>query len=212
MLDNEPNTHETDKNDANGHARSGPEPASAPVALLAPAEAGGASGAAGPTGPAVPAALFQAPQVLFQPPAQAATPADGRETASRDSGAGATGPEQGDGEADSGRTGRGSRGARGSRGSRGSRTGRDSAADDDLFSTQAADGAETAEPAADAEADADEAEQAAGGRNRSRRRRSGRGRGTAAAAGQDEHDAGADGEGDAAEQPDDTAGSDDADD
>jgi ribonuclease E len=208
MLDNEPNTHETDNNDANGHARSGPEPASAPVAPVAPAEAA----AAGPTGPAVPAALFQAPQVLFQPPAQAATPAGGRETASRDSGSGATGPEQGDGEADSGPTGRGSRGARGSRGSRGSRTGRDSAADDDLFSTQAADGAETAEPAADADADADEPEEAAGGRTRSRRRRSGRGRGRADAAGQDATDAGADGEGDASAQPDDTAGSDDVDD
>jgi len=208
MLDNEPNTHETDNNDANGHARSGPEPASAPVAPVAPAEAA----AAGPTGPAVPAALFQAPQVLFQPPAQAATPAGGGETASRDSGSGATGPEQDDGEADSGRTGRGSRGARGSRGSRGSRTGRDSAADDDLFSTQAADGAETAEPAADADADADEPEEAAGGRTRSRRRRSGRGRGRADAAGQDATDAGADGEGDAAAQPDDTAGSDDVDD
>jgi ribonuclease E len=206
MLDNEPNTHETDNNDANGHARSGPEPASAPVA---PAEAA----AAGPTGPAVPAALFQAPQVLFQPPAQADTPADGRETASRDSGSGAAaGPEQGDGEADSGRTGRGSRGARGSRGSRGSRTGRDNAADDDLFSTQAADGAETAEPAADADAAADEPEEAAGSRTRSRRRRSGRGRGRADAAGQDATDAGADGEGDSAAQTDDSAGSDDADD
>ena len=121
-------------------------------------------------------------------------------------------PEQGDGESDSGRTGRGSRGARGGRGSRGSRTARDSAADDDLFSAQAADGAETAEPAADADAAADEPEEAAGSRTRSRRRRSGRGRGRADAAGQDATDAGADGEGDAAAQPDDTAGSDGADD
>ncbi|MGH3213861.1 MAG: hypothetical protein ACRDL9_04685 [Trebonia sp.] len=93
--------------------------------------------------------------MLFQPPPQAAAPADGQDTASRDSGSGAAAPEQGDGESDSGRTGRGSRGARGGRGSRGSRTARDSAADDDLFSAQAADGAETAEPAADADAAAD---------------------------------------------------------
>ena len=214
MLDNEPNTHETDNNDANGHARSGPEAASvpaAPVAPAPPAEAAGASGASGPAAPP-PAVLFQAPQVLFQPPAQAAAPADDRDTASRDSGSGAAAPEQGDGESDSGRTGRGSRGARGGRGSRGSRTARDGAADDDLFSAQAADGAETAEPAADADAAADEPEEAAGGRTRSRRRRSGRGRGRADAAGQDATDAGADGEGDAAAQPDDTAGSDGADD
>ena len=89
---------------------------------------------------------------------------------------------------------------------------RDSAADDDLFSAQAADGAETAEPAADADAAADEPEEAAGSRTRSRRRRSGRGRGRADAAGQDATNAGADGEGDAAAQPDDTAGSDGADD
>jgi ribonuclease E len=214
MLDNEPNTHETDNNDANGHARSGPEAASvpaAPVAPAPPAEAAGASGASGPAAPP-PAVLFQAPQVLFQPPPQAAAPADDGETASRDSGSGAAAPEQGDGESDSGRTGRGSRGARGGRGSRGSRTARDSAADDDLFSAQAADGAETAEPAADADAAADEPEEAAGSRTRSRRRRSGRGRGRADAAGQDATDAGADGEGDAAAQPDDTAGSDGADD
>ena len=208
MLDNEPNTHETDNNDANGHARSGPEPASVPVAPVAPAPPAEAAGASGPAAPP-PAVLFQPPQVLFQPPAPVATPAGGRDTASRDSGSGAAGPEQGDGESDSGRTGRGSRGARGSRGSRGSRTGRDSAADDDLFSAQAADGAETAEPAADADAAADEPEEAAGGRTRSRRRRSGRGRGRADAAGQDATDAG---EGDAAAQPDDTAGSDGADD
>jgi ribonuclease E len=156
--------------------------------------------------------LFQAPQVLFQPPPQAAAPADDRDTAGRDPGSGAAAPEQGDGESDSGRTGRGSRGARGGRGSRGSRTARDGAADDDLFSAQAADGAETAEPAADAAAAADEPEEAAGGRTRSRRRRSGRGRGRADAAGQDVTDAGADGEGDAAAQQDDTAGSDGADD
>src|SRR5580700_4444810 len=214
MLDNEPNTHETDNNDANGHARSGPEAASvpsvpaAPVAPAPPAEAAGASGAAAPP----PAVLFQAPQVLFQPPPQAAAPADDRETASRDSGSGAAAPEQADGESDSGRTGRGSRGARGGRGSRGSRTARDSAADGDLVSAQGAAGAETAEPAADADAAADEPEEAAGSRTRSRRRRSGRGRGRADAAGQDATDVGADGEGDAAAQPDDTAGSDGADD
>jgi ribonuclease E len=210
MLENEPNSHETDNNDANGHARTGPEPASAPVAPAAPAEA---AAPAGPVGPAVPAALFQPPQVLFQPPAAAATPAGGRDTASRDSGSGGAGSEQGgDGESDSGRTGRGSRGARGGRSSRGSRAARDSAADDDLFSAQAADGAETAEPAADAEASSDEPEEAAGGRTRSRRRRSGRGRGRADAAGQDSTDAGADGEGDGAAQQDDSAGSDGADD
>jgi ribonuclease E len=211
MLDNEPNTHETDNNDANGHAQSGPEATPVPVAPVAPAPPAEAAGASGPATPP-PAVLFQAPQVLFQPPAQAAAPAGARDTDDRDSGSGAAAPEQGDGESDSGRTGRGPRGARGSRGSRGSRTGRDSAADDDLFSAQAADGAETAEPAAGADADADEPEEAAGGRTRSRRRRSGRGRGRADAAGQDATDAGADGEGDAAAQPDDPAGSDDADD
>src|SRR5580693_7775441 len=202
MLDNEPNTHETDTNDANGHARSGPEAASVPAAQVAPAAPAEAAGAPGPAAPP-PAVLFQAPQVLFQPPPQAAAPADDRDTASRDSGSGAAAPEQSDGESD---------GARGGRGSRGSRTARDSAADDDLFSTQAADSAETAEPAADADAAADEPEEAAGSRTRSRRRRSGRGRGRADAAGQDATDVGADGEGDAAAQPDDTAGSDGADD
>src|SRR5580704_4895459 len=211
MLDNEPNTHETDNNDANGHARSGPEPASIPAAPVAPAPPAEAAGASGPAVPP-PAVLFQPPQVLFQPPPPVATPAGGRDTASRDTGAGAAGPEQGDGESDSGRTGRGSRGARGGRGSRGSRTARDGAADDDLFSAQAADGAETAEPAADGDAAVDEPDEAAGGRTRSRRRRSGRGRGRADAAGQDATDAGGDGEGDAAARPDDTAGSDGADD
>src|SRR4029077_3599084 len=100
-------THETDNNDANGHARSGPESASVPAAPVAPASPAEAAGASGPAVPP-PAVLFQPPQVLFQPPGPVATPAGGRDTASRDSGS-AVGPEQGDGESDSGRTGRGSR-------------------------------------------------------------------------------------------------------
>jgi len=58
MLDSERNSHETDNNnEAAGHA-AGTAPA--PTVFNGPAE---------PAVPAVPAALFQPPQVLFQPPA-----------------------------------------------------------------------------------------------------------------------------------------------
>jgi ribonuclease E len=73
MLDSERNSHETDTNQASGHqeGNAGPAPAapqpSAPVA------------------PAVPAAVFQAPQVLFQAPAPPAAPPS-RDYGSRDSG------------------------------------------------------------------------------------------------------------------------------
>ena len=56
MLDSERNSHETDSNEANGRGQGAAEAASTQQA------------------PAVPAALFQAPQVLFQPPAAAAVP------------------------------------------------------------------------------------------------------------------------------------------
>jgi len=207
MLENERSSHETDNNDANGHARSAAEPASASPPPVAPATPSATPPAAAPAGPAVPAAVFQAPQVLFQPPASAPAPAGGgREAGSRDS-SGGTASGSGSGEApagesaggsDSGRTGRAARGTRGGRGSRGARGGRDSAQDDDLFSAQAADSADATEPPADADADAgsdagaDGAEEGTGARRR--RRRSGRGRGRA-----DGGDtAGADGDGAAA--------------
>ena len=207
MLENEPSSHETDNNDANGRAASsGAEPASVPSAPVAPA---------GLAGPLVPAAVFHAPQVLFQPPAPAqpaqpaqSAPATGRrDTGSRD--ADGSGPGSGEGAdaesaggSDSGRSGRGSRSSRGGRGSRGSRAGRDSAADDDLFSVQADDNADVTEPASGAEAGgdaganagADDREEGAGGRTR-RRRRSGRGRGRADGAADAEAGAGADGDG-----------------
>src|ERR1700744_3669135 len=66
MLDSERNNHETDTNEANGQS-AGPAPA--------------------PVTPAVPAALFQPPQVLFQPPAPPAPPSGGdRDAGERDSG------------------------------------------------------------------------------------------------------------------------------
>src|ERR1700684_3524453 len=75
MLDSERNSHETDANEATGHA-AGTAPA--PTVFNGPAE---------PPVPAVPAALFQPPQVLFQPPpprpSAAQSPADDRDAGGR---------------------------------------------------------------------------------------------------------------------------------
>ena len=65
MLDSELNSHDSDNNEASGPGRSGPEPASAPAAPVAPPPEVPAVSQP----PAAPAALFQAPQVHFQPPA-----------------------------------------------------------------------------------------------------------------------------------------------
>jgi ribonuclease E len=111
MLDSELNSHDTN-NETNGRANSGPEPASAPGA------------------PAVPAALFQAPQVLFQPPAQVAAPAGG--SGGRDS---ADAADAADTETQGGRPGRRTtRTGRAARSTRGARTGEPAAPDEDLFS------------------------------------------------------------------------------
>jgi ribonuclease E len=126
MLDSEPNSHETDIDKAPGHA---------------------AGAAPAPVTPAVPAALFQPPQVLFQPPAPAPVPATAPAPApssgERDSGGR---PEP---EGESGRTSRRTRGR-----GRGTRV-RDGAPDDDLFSAETTD-------AAGAVAEADSADGAAG--------------------------------------------------
>jgi len=75
MLDSEPNSHETDIDKATGHA---------------------AGGAPAPVTPAVPAALFQPPQVLFQPPAPAPAPSTGeRDSGGRDSGRDSGGRDSG---------------------------------------------------------------------------------------------------------------------
>ena len=159
----------------------------------------------------MPAALFQAPQVLFQPPAAAAVPAAGgrdtggsrdsgsRESGSRDSGSRDSGSrdsgsresgsrESGDGaeagaDSDSGRPARRTaRGGRGTRSSRGARVG--GSPDDGLFSV---DGTETADADSGAAGgpagSADDGDEAASGRRR--RRRSTRNRGRADAAGDD---------------------------
>src|ERR1700761_898255 len=63
MLDSERTTNETDTDEAAGQETgTAPEP-------TALSEADAPPGPVVPAGPAVPAALFQAPQVLFQPPA-----------------------------------------------------------------------------------------------------------------------------------------------
>src|SRR5215475_5174579 len=97
MLDSELNSHDSDNNEANGRGRSEPETASAsaapaaPAAPVAPPSAVPAAPTA-PTMPAAPAAVFQAPQVLFQPPAPTAAPATGgRDAGARDAGARDTG-------------------------------------------------------------------------------------------------------------------------
>jgi len=205
MLENERNNHETDNNDANGRTSGGTEPAATAAAPAAPVA---------PSAPAAPAAVFQAPQVLFQPPASAPAPASGRDSDSRDSDSrdsgsrdsrsrdsgsrdSGSGSAQGSDEdaagesapgAEGSRSGRGSRGSRGGRGSRGSRGGRDNAQDDDLFSAQAE---ESAEAGQDADSGTDDQEEGAGGRRR--RRRSGRGRGRAESAAAEGTDAEGDG-------------------
>ncbi len=83
MLDSEPSNRETDTNEQTGPAAA-PAAATAPAPVTAPAAA-----------PAVPAAVFQPPQVLFQPPAPAS-----------DSGSGPGDDADAEG---SGRTGRGTR-------------------------------------------------------------------------------------------------------
>jgi ribonuclease E len=206
MLDSERNSHETDANgatgtnEATGHAAgTAPEPTAF-------------NGPAAPAAPAVPAAVFQAPQVLFQPPA--AQPAGGRDPGDRDGG----GDTAGDAEPDAG-TGAGTarparrtrstraqggaaddqaepaEGGPASRRSRGrtrSRV-RDAAPDDDLFSAESA-GAVAAADDADAEAAAApgtaDGEESVSARRRRRRNTRTRTRGSAATA--DDADGGAD--------------------
>ncbi|HEX4288639.1 MAG TPA: Rne/Rng family ribonuclease, partial [Trebonia sp.] len=74
MLDSEPSNRETDTNDQTGPA-AGPAAATAPAPATAPAAA-----------PAVPAAVFQPPQVLFQPPAPASDSGDPAEPAAEGGG------------------------------------------------------------------------------------------------------------------------------
>jgi len=76
MLDSEPSNRETDTNEQTGPAAA-PAAATAPAPVTAPVAA-----------PAVPAAVFQPPQVLFQPPAPASDsgPGDHAEPAAEGSG------------------------------------------------------------------------------------------------------------------------------
>ena len=186
MLDSEPNSHETDIDKAPGHA---------------------AGAAPAPVTPAVPAALFQPPQVLFQPPAPVPTtaPAPAPSAGERDSG----GRPEAEGE-----TGRVSRRTRG-RG-RSTRV-REGAPDEDLFSAESTDaaGAVAEADSADSAAGAAESETAFAGDEESvssrRRRRRTRTRGRAESAADedadtqqagddsasDEADADGDGDGDA---------------
>jgi ribonuclease E len=70
MLDSERNTHETDSNGATGtNEATGHAAGTAPVPTAF-------DGPAQPAAPAVPAAVFQAPQVLFQPPSAGESDAD----------------------------------------------------------------------------------------------------------------------------------------
>ena len=80
MLDSERNSHETDTNGATGtNEATGHAAGTAPVPT-AP------NGPAQPAAPAVPAAVFQAPQVLFQPPAAQPQVSGSRDGGDRDSG------------------------------------------------------------------------------------------------------------------------------
>ena len=127
MLDSEPNSYETDIDKAARH------------------EAGAAPA---PVAPTVPAALFQPPQVLFQPPAPTPSAGErdsgsrdsgGRDSGSRDSGSrDSGGRDSGSRPESEGETARPSRRTRGR--SRGGRV-RDGAPDDDLFSAESADAA-----------------------------------------------------------------------
>jgi ribonuclease E len=179
MLDSERNSHETDNNNEAAGQTSGTAPA--PTVFNGPAE---------PAVPAVPAALFQPPQVLFQPPAPVAPspPAGdqdsgdresggrdsgGRDSGGRDSGGRDSGGRDSGGrpepDAESGRTSRRTRGR-----SRSSRV-RDTAQDDDLFSAESAGAVAEADDAggdaavAVAVTGADEVEESATGRRRRRR-------------------------------------------
>src|SRR6185437_6262215 len=153
MLDSEPNSHEKDIDKATGHA---------------------AGGAPAPVTPAVPAALFQPPQVLFQPPASAPAPAPS--TGERDSG-GRPEPE--------GESSRPSRRTRSTRSSRGVRV-REGASDEDLFSAESTDAAgagaeaDSTDSSAAGTAESEDSEESASSRRRRRRTRT-RTRGEAAA-------------------------------
>jgi ribonuclease E len=159
MLDSEPSNRETDNNESSGHA-------AVPAAATTPASTNA------PVAPAVPAAVFQPPQVLFQPPAAAPAPASpapvaddrvepdaersGRtarstrtRTRSTAAARSAAAPvDDADGEsaadADSGRP------VRRTRGGRGRGRARDTAPDDDLFSVDSPDGADIAGAVAEA--------------------------------------------------------------
>ncbi|MGH3298137.1 MAG: Rne/Rng family ribonuclease [Trebonia sp.] len=156
----------------------------------------------------MPAALFQPPQVLFQPPAPVAPlpPAADQDSADRESG----GRDEPD--AESGRTSRRTRG----RGRSSSRV-RDTAPDDDLFSAESAGAVAEADEAdgatvVAAAAGTDEAEESASGRRRRRRNTRGRsraetpadddadGQGSTDDAAGDDAEADADGEGDAGDE------------
>jgi len=105
MLDSEPSNRETDTNEQTGPAAA-PAAATAPAPVTAPAAA-----------PAVPAAVFQPPQVLFQPPASTSDSGSGdhaepaseggaRTTRTRTRRAAATAPDVADaesGDSDGGR-------------------------------------------------------------------------------------------------------------
>jgi ribonuclease E len=210
MLDSERNSQETDNNNEATGQTAGAAPA--PTELNGPAEPPATSGPVLPnTGPqnaapAVPAALFQPPQVMFQPPAPVAPPVGDRDSADResggrDSGGRDTGRDSGgrdaDGKESSGRaesdgeSGRSSRRTRG----RGRNTKvRDTAQDDDLFSAESAgavaetDEADRDTDAAVSAAGADEAEESAGAVRSRRRRRNTRTRGRAESAADEDAD------------------------
>jgi ribonuclease E len=166
MLDSERNSHETDDNQANGR-NSG-----------AGSDNAGSSGGADHSAASVPAAVFQAPQVLFQPPSAPATPAPASSPFS-------SSPDSGDSENSGGN---GSSGGRGGRGSRGSARGGKSAdsaketSDDDAKSrapaSESGDGDSSAEASgSDASGSGSSADSADGddaGGSRRRRRRNGR--------------------------------------
>jgi ribonuclease E len=174
MLDSEPNSHETENtNEASGHAAGG---APAPTVFNGPAEPPVTSGVV----PTVPAALFQPPQVMFQPPAPVAPPAPERDAGARDSGTGESSGKA-ETEADTGRT-----TSRRTRGRSRSARARDAAPDDEVLSTESAGAvAEADEPDSEAAVavavPADEAEESASGRRRRRRNTRGRGRAEASA-------------------------------
>ncbi len=231
MLDSERSNSETGTNEATGR-NEGTAPA--PTVFNGPAEQ------PAPAAPAVPAALFQPPQALFQPPVAPPAPppsagerdsgdrdsgdrdSGDRDSGDRDSGDRDSGDRESGGQGSGGRTesepgtSRTSRRTRG-RGRTTSRV-RDAAADDDLFSADAAaavaeadagSGDAAASPAVTDDAD----EQAAGRRPRRRRNTRTRTRASDAAAdddldgqgGSEGADAEADAEGDG--EPGDDGGS-----